>query len=87
MPKILLVEHNEMNRNMLSRRLKRKGHDLVIATDGQQGIDRARADGADLILMDMSLRDDYDTKPMKWTRPLEKIQIFVGCAPRSGSLR
>jgi two-component system, cell cycle response regulator DivK len=55
MPKILLVEDNEMNRDMLSRRLQRKGYDLVIATDGQEGIDRARSDSPDLILMDMSL--------------------------------
>jgi two-component system, cell cycle response regulator DivK len=55
MPKILLVEDNEMNRDMLSRRLTRKGYEVVIAVDGQQGVDRARSDRFDLILMDMSL--------------------------------
>jgi len=55
MAKILLVEDNEMNRDMLSRRLERKGHQVVIATDGQQAIDLAAAEKPDLILMDMSL--------------------------------
>lgn len=55
MPKILLVEDNEMNRDMLSRRLARKGYEVVIAVDGQQGLDMARAEAPDLILMDMSL--------------------------------
>ncbi len=55
MAKILLVEDNEMNRDMLSRRLARKGYEVAIAVDGQQGIDMARAETPDLILMDMSL--------------------------------
>jgi CheY-like chemotaxis protein len=55
MPKILLVEDNEMNRDMLSRRLVKRGFDVTIAVDGQEGIDRALADGFDLILMDLSL--------------------------------
>ena len=55
MPKILLVEDNEMNRDMLSRRLERKGYQIVIAVDGQEGIDKARSERPDLILMDMSL--------------------------------
>ena len=55
MAKILLVEDNEMNRDMLSRRLERKGHQVVIAVDGQQAIDFAAAEKPDLILMDMSL--------------------------------
>ena len=55
MSKILLVEDNEMNRDMLSRRLKRKGFEVVLAEDGQQGVDRATADAPDLILMDLSL--------------------------------
>ncbi len=54
-PKILLVEDNEMNRDMLSRRLKRNGYDVVIAIDGQQGVDMAASEAPDLILMDMSL--------------------------------
>jgi two-component system cell cycle response regulator DivK len=55
MAKILLVEDNEMNRDMLSRRLRKRGYDLVIATDGQAGVDAARSDPPDLILLDMSL--------------------------------
>ncbi len=55
MPRILLVEDNEMNRDMLSRRLIKKGYDVVIATDGQDGIEQAESKIPDLILMDMSL--------------------------------
>ena len=55
MPKILLVEDNEMNRDMLSRRLVRNGYEVSIAVDGQQGADMAIAQLPDLILMDMSL--------------------------------
>jgi CheY-like chemotaxis protein len=55
MPRILLVEDNEMNRDMLSRRLQRKGYDVLIAMDGEQGVAMARAEQPDLILMDMSL--------------------------------
>lgn len=55
MAKILLVEDNEMNRDMLSRRLERKGYQVITAVDGQQSLDMARAEIPDLILMDMSL--------------------------------
>lgn len=55
MHKILLVEDNEMNREMLSRRLQRKGFEVVIAVDGLQGVAMARAERPDLVLMDMSL--------------------------------
>jgi two-component system cell cycle response regulator DivK len=55
MPKILLVEDNEMNRDMLSRRLQRRGYEVVIAVDGQEGVARAQSEAPDLILMDMSL--------------------------------
>jgi two-component system, cell cycle response regulator DivK len=55
MTKILLVEDNEMNRDMLSRRLERKGYAIAIAVDGQQGVEMAAADAPALILMDMSL--------------------------------
>jgi CheY-like chemotaxis protein len=55
MTTILLVEDNEMNRDMLSRRLIKRGYDLVIAVDGQAGVDAARSDPPDLILLDMSL--------------------------------
>jgi two-component system cell cycle response regulator DivK len=55
MPKILLVEDNEMNRDMLARRLTRRGFDVVIAVDGAEGVAKARSDAPDLILMDMNL--------------------------------
>ena len=55
MAKILLVEDNEMNRDMLSRRLQRKGYDVVIAVDGGEGVAMAHSHNPDLILMDMSL--------------------------------
>jgi CheY-like chemotaxis protein len=55
MAKILLVEDNEMNWDMLSRRLTRKGYDVVLATDGAQGVEMAGSEAPDLILMDMSL--------------------------------
>jgi two-component system, cell cycle response regulator DivK len=55
MTKILLVEDNEMNRDMLSRRLIRRGFQVVFAMDGQQGIDVARSEQPDIILMDMGL--------------------------------
>ena len=78
MTKILLVEDNEMNRDMLSRRLERRGYEVVIAVDGQQGVDLAQSTRPDLILMDMSLpvidgweatrqlkaRDDMKTTPI-----------------------
>src|SRR3954454_15357292 len=55
MPKILVVEDNEMNRDMLARRLARKGFEPIAAVDGQQGLELARSSKPDLILMDMSL--------------------------------
>jgi two-component system cell cycle response regulator DivK len=55
MAKVLLVEDNEMNRDMLSRRLIRRGYEVVFAVDGQQGVDMARSEKPDIILMDMSL--------------------------------
>src|SRR5919202_4690617 len=119
MAKILLVEDNEMNRDMLSRRLQRKGHEVLIAVDGAQGIKLAQSENPDLILMDMSLPvldgweatqqlkaspetsgipiialtahamagdrekclevgcDDYDTKPVEFSRLLGKIQALL----------
>jgi CheY-like chemotaxis protein len=115
MSKILLVEDNEMNRDMLSRRLERRGHSVVMAHDGEQGLLLAGTETPDLILMDISLPimdgcevtrrlkadkrtrhipvialtahalvtdrvkaigagcDDYDTKPIEFSRLSEKI--------------
>jgi CheY-like chemotaxis protein len=55
MPRILLVEDNEMNRDMLSRRLERRGYQVVLAMDGQEGVEMAGSQAPDLVLMDMSL--------------------------------
>ena len=55
MPKILLVEDNEMNRDMLSRRLQKRGYEVVIAEDGEQGVRLAQSEAPALVLMDMSL--------------------------------
>lgn len=55
MSKLLLVEDNEMNRDMLSRRLERKGFEVEIAIDGEEGVQKAKSTSPDLILMDMSL--------------------------------
>jgi len=55
MARILLVEDNEMNRDMLSRRLQRKGYEVELAVDGPEGVAKATAGGFDLVLMDMSL--------------------------------
>jgi len=116
MPKILLVEDNEMNRDMLSRRLIRSGYEVVLALDGAQGVALAASEAPDVVLMDMSLPvldgweatrrlksdpktrtlpviamtaharagdeakarqagcDDFDTKPVEYTRLLSKIE-------------
>ena len=55
MPRILVVEDNEENRDSLSRRLQRRGFEVLLAEDGQQGVDMARAERPDLILMDMNM--------------------------------
>lgn len=118
MPTILLVEDNEMNRDMLSRRLERRGLTILIAMDGAEGIEMAKKHLPDLILMDMSLPvmdgweatrqlknlpetyqipiialtahampadeqrarqagcDDFDTKPVEFSRLMEKIKVL-----------
>ena len=120
MSKILLVEDNEMNRDMLSRRLERKEYEVVIAVDGQAGVNMATSESPDLILMDLSLPvidgweatrqikadpatraipvialtahamagdeqkaleagcDDYDTKPVNFSRLQGKIGNLLG---------
>jgi CheY-like chemotaxis protein len=80
MPKILLVEDNEMNRDMLSRRLARRGYEVVIATDGQQGVDMATNLAPDLILMDMSLPviDGWEaTRRIKAAEATQKIPVIA----------
>jgi len=119
MAKILLVEDNEMNRDMLSRRLQRKGYSVVMAEDGRQGVTMASSETPDLILLDMSLPlldgwevarrikgdpktrsipvialtahamsgdrekaldagcDEYDTKPVEFSRLITKIEAIL----------
>lgn len=120
MARILLVEDNEMNLDMLSRRLERRGFEILVAVDGAQGVEMTRQEKPDLILMDMSLPvmdgweatrrlkadpavsyipiialtahaiagdrerclaagcDEYESKPVKFPRLLEKIQQMLG---------
>jgi two-component system cell cycle response regulator DivK len=121
MTKILLVEDNEMGRDMLSRRLMKKGYEVVLAADGEQGVERARTESPDLILMDMRFDtpgidgweatqlikaqeatasipiialtayamegdrektlavgcDDYDSKPVEFSRLVSKIEALL----------
>lgn len=119
MQKILVVEDNEMNRDMVGRRLERRGYEVVVAVDGQEGVDMAHSEKPDLILMDLSLPilngweatrqlkqdtktngipiialtahamasdresaieagcDDYDTKPLEFSRLIGKIHALL----------
>ena len=80
MPTILLVEDNEMNRDMLSRRLKRKGYEVLLAIDGQQGIDMCLSVRPDLMLLDMSLpvKDGWQVaREMKASESLQTIHIIA----------
>lgn len=80
MPKILLVEDNEMNRDMLSRRLAKRGYEVVIAVDGQQGVALAQSEAPTLILMDMSLPilDGWEaTRQLKSTPGTRAIPIIA----------
>jgi len=80
MTRILLVEDNEMNRDMLSRRLIRNGYEVAIAVDGQQGVDMALSEQPDLILMDMSLPviDGWEaTRRVKANAATRQIQVIA----------
>src|SRR5580704_14766728 len=80
MAKILLVEDNEVNRDMLSRRLLRKGYEVVMAVDGEQAVAMAQSEKPDLILMDMSLPviDGWEaTRRVKAAEPSSRIPIIA----------
>ena len=80
MAKILIVEDNEMNRDMLSRRLERKGFDVVMAEDGKVGVDMSKSESPDLILMDLSLpvMDGWEaTSTIKADHKTKNIPIIV----------
>jgi len=80
MTKLLLVEDNEMNRDMLSRRLARHGFDIIIAIDGVEGIEKALSESPDIILMDMSLPivDGWEaTRQLKSAEETSNIPIIA----------
>jgi len=80
MPRLLLVEDNEMNRDMLSRRLKRAGFEIDMAVDGAEGVRLAKAHAYDLILMDMSLPvlDGWEaTRQIKADAALETTPVIA----------
>jgi len=80
MAKILVVEDNEMNRDMLSRRLVRRGYEVAVAVDGAQGIALAQSEAPDLILMDMSLPvlDGWEaTRQLKAAARTQSIPIIA----------
>ena len=80
MPKILLVEDNEMNRDMLSRRLERKGFEVVLAMEGESGVRLAGSEAPDLVLMDMSLPvlDRWEaTRRLKASPATQRIPVIA----------
>ena len=80
MARILLVEDNEMNRDMLSRRLIRRGYEVAIAVDGEQGVAMARSEAPALILMDMSLPglDGWEaTRRIKAAPETQRIPVIA----------
>jgi two-component system cell cycle response regulator DivK len=80
MPRILVVEDNEMNRDMLSRRLARKKYEVLVAVDGGEGVVMARSEAPDLILMDMSLPvvDGWEaTRQLKASSETKAIPIIA----------
>jgi CheY-like chemotaxis protein len=80
MPKVLIVEDNEMNRDMLSRRLCRKGYEVIIAVDGEEGVFMAASEAPDIILMDMSLPkiDGWEaTRRIKANQALKAIPVIA----------
>src|SRR6266536_5407220 len=80
MPKVLLVEDNEMNRDMLSRRLIRRGFEVVVAVDGEQGVAAAAQEHPDIILMDMSLPvlDGWEaTRRLKASEATRSIPVIA----------
>src|SRR5215207_2998131 len=80
MSRILLVEDNEMNRDMLSRRLQRRGYEVLIALDGEEGVKMAQSEAPDLILMDMSLPviDGWEaTRTLKGSAETKGIPVIA----------
>jgi two-component system cell cycle response regulator DivK len=94
MAKILLVEDNEMNRDMLSRRLAKRGYEVVVAVDGQEGVRKAREEIPALILMDMSLPvlDGWEATqalradPVTWSIPVIALTAHAMAGDREKAL-
>src|SRR5215475_5469720 len=80
MPKILIVEDNEMNLDMLSRRLIRRGYEIIVARDGAQGVATAKSEQPDLVLMDMSLPvvDGWEATRGLKAEPLTRTIPIIG---------
>ena len=90
MTTILIVEDNEMNSDMLSRRLKTRGYEVLVAVDGEMGIELARTKAPDLILMDMSLPlvDGWEaTRRLKADNVLKRIPVIALTAHAMGTDR
>ena len=87
MPKILLVEDNEMNRDMLSRRLTKRGYQIAIALDGVQGVELARSESPNLILMDMSLplKDGWQATAEIKSDPATRLIPVIGLSAHAMS--
>lgn len=88
MSTILLVEDNEMNRDMLGRRLQRRGYDVVFAEDGQQALSRTESEAPDIILMDLSLpvMDGWEaTRRLKGRRRPRRYPGHRADGPRDGT--
>ena len=80
MARILLVEDQDMSRDMLTRRLKKRGYEVSIAVDGAEGVERARSESPDLILMDMSLpvMDGWEaTRTLKADKATQAIPVIA----------
>ena len=90
MPKILVVEDNEENRDSLARRLRRRGFEVLLAVDGQAGVEAAKADKPDLVLMDMNMPelDGWEaTRQIKAAAGLEALPVIALTAHAMGGDR
>ena len=90
MPKILVVEDNEENRDSLARRLRRRGFEVLLAVDGQAGVEAAKAEKPDLILMDMNMPelDGWEaTRQIKAAAGLEAVPVIALTAHAMGGDR
>lgn len=87
MPRILIIEDNEENRESLARRLQRRGYDIVMAADGQQGVEMAKSERPDLILMDMNMPilDGWRASQMIRTESATEMLPIIGLSAHAVS--